>query len=78
MSKTSNKHNCEKCKQEYFDNEEDAYYCPPCLEAKKELAKQIDETNKHKPKRIIIESDYQRLMREGQISGEGYKIVIRQ
>ena len=34
---------CVKCNAEYTDEEDDDYYCPPCLEEKKAIAKQIDE-----------------------------------
>lgn len=37
-----NQHNCIKCNAQYQDADPDAYYCPPCLKAKKQIAAQVD------------------------------------
>ena len=35
-------HNCIKCSVKYQDDDEDAYYCPACLEEKKAIAEKLD------------------------------------
>lgn len=35
-------HNCIKCSTQYKSNEDDAYYCEPCNEEKKAIAKEVD------------------------------------
>jgi predicted nucleic acid-binding Zn-ribbon protein len=37
-----NTHACIKCGESYQDGDVDAYYCPPCLEVKKQLAQEMD------------------------------------
>ncbi len=35
-------HNCIKCFEKYEDQDPDPYYCPACVEVKKQLAAEID------------------------------------
>lgn len=35
-------HKCIKCQSQYFDNEVDDYYCPPCNEVRIAIAKEVD------------------------------------
>ena len=35
-------HNCIKCATQYKSNDIDAYYCEPCLQEKKAIAKEVD------------------------------------
>lgn len=44
-------HNCIKCKNEYSDDDIDAYYCPVCLEEKKKIAKEVDSKISNLPKK---------------------------
>ena len=50
------KHNCIKpaCSNTYKDDEPDAYYCEPCQEANKVLAKEIDAKIAASPKRSRV------------------------
>lgn len=49
-----NNHSCIKCQAEYKDSEVDDYYCPACVEQKKEIAKEVD--RKIKARGIIRET----------------------
>lgn len=42
---------CVKCKVEYKDKEPDDYYCPPCNEARLEIAKQVNAKIQNRPKK---------------------------
>jgi len=35
-------HNCIKCGSQYQDEDVEAYYCPPCIEAKNKIAEEVD------------------------------------
>lgn len=54
-----NEHTCVKCKIKYSDNEEDDYYCPPCNEQKKVIAKEIDEKFAKRVLKRKVKSDLQ-------------------
>jgi hypothetical protein len=56
-----NTHACIKitCGQKYESDDPDAYYCPPCFEAKKALAAQIDAQVANQPPRLPRTSSYQ-------------------
>ena len=59
------KHSCIKCKAQYEDEELDDYYCPPCNELKKSIAKEIDaKFVGRKPKRPVV-SDLKLFEQEG-------------
>ena len=49
------KHKCIKpfCGKEYSSEEVDAYYCPECLEQKKNIAKEIDAKFANRPKKDV-------------------------
>lgn len=44
-------HSCIKCKTQYESDDIDAYYCPACVEIKKQLAKEIDAKIQARPQR---------------------------
>ena len=44
-----NTHSCIKCGTEYQDEDTEAYYCAPCLEAHRALAKEVDAKLAHIP-----------------------------
>lgn len=52
-------HKCIKCQAAYKDTDPDPYYCPPCNEERKAIAKKIDATMGARPKKPM-ESDLQR------------------
>ena len=58
MAKTY-KHKCIKpsCTQTYEDNDPDQYYCSPCNEERKEIAKQVDAKFANRPKEVKIDTD---------------------
>jgi len=47
------KHQCVKCKREYFDNDPDPYYCPTCNEQCKLIAAEIDRKIATQPRKPI-------------------------
>ena len=45
------KHLCIKCNEGYEDEDEEAYYCPPCNEVRKEIAAELDKKRSSIPKK---------------------------
>lgn len=52
-------HSCIKCKTQYSDEEQDAYYCPTCVVEKKRIADAIDKRIAANPSRETV-SDLER------------------
>lgn len=46
-----NTHSCIKCGTSYTSEDVDAYYCPSCVEEKKQIANEIDAKLASRPKR---------------------------
>ncbi len=40
---------CLKCGQRYEESESEPYYCPPCLESRKQIAIEIDKKFANRP-----------------------------
>lgn len=59
MSETY-KHKC-SCGKDYTDNDPDGYFCPSCVKARKEVAKDIDK--KFSTARPQVESEWQKYER---------------
>lgn len=36
------KHSCPRCKSLYEDTDPEVYFCPPCQQARKKIAEQVD------------------------------------
>jgi len=47
------------CGTSYQDSDPDAYYCPPCLKARKDIAAQVDAKLANRPKRDTPSFDEQ-------------------
>ena len=45
------KHQCVKCKREYFDNDPDDFYCSPCNEQRKVIAAEVDRRMASQPRK---------------------------
>lgn len=52
-------HSCIKCKTQYSDEEQDAYYCPTCEVEKKRIASEVDKRIGANPVRETV-SDLER------------------
>ena len=48
-----NTHSCLKCKNQYQDEDVEAYYCAPCLEEKKRVAAEVDARLASRPRKEI-------------------------
>ena len=51
-------HPCVKCGEKYTDSDPDAYYCPPCNDARKKIAAELDKKMGNRPKKPVV-SDLQ-------------------
>lgn len=58
-------HKCVKCSTSYQTEDEEAYYCETCLEARKQFTKEIDAKHATNPKEHI-KSDLQIALEKGQ------------
>jgi uncharacterized Zn ribbon protein len=64
-------HKCIKCRTDYQSNDEDAYYCAPCVAEKNEIARKIDQQVANRPKRETL-SDYQLFNEVSKVKGSKF------
>lgn len=60
--------NCIKCKIQYQEPDEEAYYCPSCLEIKNRIAAEVDLKFANRPKEHFM-TDLERYDALNKLSG---------
>lgn len=58
------------CGNSYSDSDPDGYFCPPCVEQRKAIAKTVDAKLANRPKKPM-QSDYQIALEKGKVTGNG-------
>lgn len=60
---TTYQHKCPKCSEAYSDNDPEVYFCPKCVEERKNIAKAIDAKMANRPKKVVVSElqEYDRL-----------------
>lgn len=64
-------HSCIKCQTQYKDTDPDPYYCPPCNEKRKEIAKEVDKKIFSRPRKQV-KSDFQKYDEECRLRGTAF------